>query len=236
MPTAKQYRKYRRRTAKAKSKYTKRSMSYNTVRQIAQKVISRNTETKIKDLNVGKIEYYHNVPQLLELNQSGALPTRGTGMADRIGDSIKKIGTRHTMLIGGKQDRTNVTYRLQYVTYPRDASYSYSSFFINKTGNALLDRMNTDLVKIIKTIYVKPQRSGMLFGQHATNPGSREYTIAKKVWLPSKSIIKFPDGGTSEASNRKFGVLITAYDAYGTLDTDNIAYVQHLISNYYKDN
>ena len=101
MPTAKQYRKYRRRTAKAKSKYVKRSMSYNTVRQIAQKVINRNTETKIKDYNVGKIEYYHNVPQLLELNQASALPTRGNGVSDRIGDSIRKIGTRHMMLIGG---------------------------------------------------------------------------------------------------------------------------------------
>lgn len=56
------------------------------------------------------------------------------------------------------------------------------------------------------------------------------------MWLPSKSVIRFPDGTTSEASNRKFGVIITAYDAYGTLITDNIAYIQHLVSNYYKDN
>jgi len=212
MPTAKQYRKYRRRTAKAKSKYVKRSMSYNTVRQIAQKVINRNTETKIKDYNVGKIEYYHNVPQLLELNQASALPTRGNGVSDRIGDSIRKIGTRHMMLIGGKSDRTNITYRLQYVTYPRDASYSYGSFFINKTGNALLDRMNTDLVKVIKTIYIKPQRSTI--AKFSGDDTDREYTIAKKVWLPSKSKINFPDGATSVASNRKFGVLVTAYDAY----------------------
>jgi hypothetical protein len=136
------------------------------------------------------------------------------------------------MLIGSKGDRTNVTYRLMYITYPRDAAYSYSDFFINKTGNALLDRMNTDLVKIVKTIYIKPQKSNIF--AHQANV-MREYTIAKKVWLPSKSVIKFPDGSTSEASNRKFGVIVTAYDAYGTLTTDNIAYVQHLISNYYKD-
>lgn len=194
----------------------------------------KNSETKIKDLNVGKVEMYHNVPQLLELNQSGALPSRGTGIADRIGDSVRKVGTRHSMLIGGKADRTNVSYRLTYITYPRDATYSYSSFFINKTGNALLDRMNTDLVKIIKTIYIKPQKS-TLFAGNLTDQGKREYTIAKKVWLPSKSILKFPDGTTSEASNRKFGVLITAYDAYGTLETDNIAYMEHLITNYFKD-
>ena len=139
------------------------------------------------------------------------------------------------MLIGGKADRTNVTYRLMYITYPRDATYSYDTFFINKTGNALLDRMNTDLVKIIKTVYVKPQKS-TLFAGNLDDKGTREYTIAKKMWLPSKSVIRFPDGTTSEASNRKFGVIITAYDAYGTLTTDNIAYIQHLVSNYYKDN
>lgn len=233
MPSAKQYRNYRRKSAKAKSKYTPRKMSYNTIRQIAAKVVYKKAETKIKDLSVGKIEYYHNTPQLLELNQAGALPTRGTGEADRVGDSIKKIGTRHTMLVGGKSDRTNVTYRLTYITYPRDASYSYSTFFINKTGNALLDRMNTDLIKIIKTVYIKPQKSAI--GFYEAGGGGREYTIAKKVWLPSKSTLKFPDGSTSEASNRKFGVIITAYDAYGTLTSDNIAYVQHLITNYYKD-
>ena len=236
MPTAKQYRKYRRRSSKAKSKYTKRTMSYNTVRSIAKKVLMKNSETKVKDHPVGKLEYYHNSPQLLELNQASALPTRGTGEDNRIGDAIRKIGTRHTMLIGGKEDRTNITYRLTYITYPKDATYSYSSFFINKTGNSLLDRMNTDLVKIIKTIYVKPQRSSIVFKNGSTSgAGEREYTVVKKVWLPSKSILKFPDGSTSEASNRKFGVLITCYDAYGTLSSDNIAYIEHLVTNYYKD-
>jgi hypothetical protein len=236
MPTAKQYRKYRRRSAKAKSKYTKRSMSYNTVRQIARKVLFKNSETKVFDSNVGKIEYNHNSPQLLELNSAARMPARGTGPDNRIGDSIRKVGTRHTMLIGGKADRTNITYRLQYVTYPRDATYAYSDFFINKTGNALLDRMNTDLVKIVKTIYIKPQKSGIL---HNTSGGAlaspREYTIAKKVWLPSKHLINFPSGASDEPRNRKFGVIITAYDAYGTLTSDNIAYIQHLVSNYFKD-
>lgn len=233
MPSANQYRKYRRNAAKAKSKYVKRGVSYNTIRQIAQKVINKNTETKIMDHNVGKVEYNHNTPQLLELNSASALPSRGTGVADRVGDSIRKIGTRHSMLIGGKNDRYNVTYRLTYITYPRDASYSYGTFFINKTGNALLDRLNTDLVKIIKTVYIKPQKSTIL---SAMSGNYGEYTVAKKVWLPSKSVIKFPDGGSSEASNRKFGVLITAYDAYGTLTSDNIAYIQHLVTNYFKDN
>jgi hypothetical protein len=236
MPTAKQYRKYRRRSSRAKSKYTKRPMSYNTVKQIAQKVVMKNAETKVKDWNVGKVEYYHNTPQLLELNSSDALPTRGDGVDNRDGDSIRKIGTRHTMLIGGKWDRTNITYRLMYITYPRDATYSYGDFFINKTSNCLLDRMNTDRVKIIKTIYIKPQRASIVaHNSNTAGGGDKEYTIAKKVWLPSKSIIKFPSGSSSEASNRKFGVLISAYDAYGTLTSDNIAYVQHLVSNYYKD-
>lgn len=233
MPTAKQYKQYRRRTSKAKSKYVKRGVSYNTIRQIAQKVINKNTETKVKDFDAGKVEYYHNVPQLLELNSSSALPSRGTGVADRIGDAVRKVGTRHTMLLASKHDRPNITYRLTYITYPRDASYSYSSFFIDKTGNALLDRMNTDLVKIIKTVYIKPTKS---ITPLDTSWDNKECTWVKKVWLPSKSVIKFPDGGSSEASNRKFGVLITAYDAFGTLKTDNIGYVQHLISNYFKDN
>lgn len=237
MPTAKQYKNYRRRTAKAKSKYVKRGVSYNTIRQIAQKVVNKSSETKIKDYSYGKMELYHNMPQLLELNSANALPTRGTGFDNRIGDSIRKVGTRHTMLLGGKANRTNVTFRLMYITYPRDATYAYSDFFINKSGNALLDRVNTDLVKVIKVIYIKPQKATLFVGNtQSPESGMIEYTSAKKVWIPSKSILKFPEGSSSEASNRKFGVLITAYDAYGTLTSDNIGYIQHLISNYYKDN
>lgn len=236
MPTSRQYRKYRRRTAKAKSKYVKRGVSYNTIRQIAQKVVNKSSETKIKDYSYGKMELYHNSPQLLELNSANALPTRGTGVDNRIGDAIRKVGTRHTMLIGGKADRTNVTFRLMYITYPRDKAYAYDDFFINKSGNALLDRVNTDLVKVIKVIYVKPQKATLFSGNGQTNGGAMEYTTAKKVWIPSKSVIKFPEGANAEASNRKFGVLITAYDAYGTLTSDNIGYIQHLISNYFKDN
>ena len=66
MPTAKQYKQYRRKSAKAKSKYVKRGVSYNMIRQIAQKVVNKNTETKVMDWNKGKVEYFHNVPQLLE--------------------------------------------------------------------------------------------------------------------------------------------------------------------------
>ena len=126
MPTNKQYRKYRRRSAKAKSKYTKRTMSYNTTRQIAQKVVAKNAETKCFDSNVGKIEYNHNSPQLLELNGASRMPARGTGPDNRIGDVIRKVGTRHMMLIGGKADRTNVTYRLMYITYPLDRDWETS--------------------------------------------------------------------------------------------------------------
>jgi len=121
------------------------------------------SETKNKDWNVGKKEYYHNVPQLLEINSSNALPMRGDGNQERDGDKILKIGTRHQMLIGGKSDRTNITYRLTYITYPRDKSYSYGDFFINTTGNCMLDRLNTDLVKVIKTVYIKPQKSGIVW-------------------------------------------------------------------------
>ena len=120
MPTAKQYRNYRRKSAKAKSKYVKRAISYNTVRKIAKKVLMKASETKNKDWNVGKKEYYHNVPQLLEINSSNALPMRGDGNQERDGDKILKIGTRHQMLIGGKSDRTNITYRLTYITYPAE--------------------------------------------------------------------------------------------------------------------
>lgn len=237
MPTTAQYKKYRRQARKARSKYAKRKISYSTISKIAKKVLMKNSETKIKDYSVGKVEYYHNSPQLLELNQASALPARGDGVDNRDGDKIQKIGTKHMMVLGNKYDRTNVTYRLTYITYPRDATYSYNTFFINKTGNAMLDRMNTDLVKIIKTIYIKPQKATLFAGNSLATGGSGglEYTMVKKVWLPSKSVIRFPDGGSSEASNRKFGVLITAYDAYGTLVTDNICYIQHQISNYYKD-
>ena len=235
MPSAKQYRKYRRRSANAKSKYTRRTMSYNTIKQIAQKVVNKNMETKVFDSNVGKIEYYHNVPQLLELNSASRMPARGTGPDNRIGDEIRKVGTRHTMLMGAKSDRTNVTFRLMYISYPRDATYAYSDFFINKTGNCLLDRINTDLVKIIKTIYIKPQKASIVTGSASTGGGDREYTIAKKVWLPSKHTIKSPSGSSDEPKNRKFGCLVSAYDAYGTLTSDNIAYIQHLVSNYFKD-
>ena len=44
MPTAKQYRKYRRKSAKAKSKYTPRKISYNTIRQIAAKVVYKKAD------------------------------------------------------------------------------------------------------------------------------------------------------------------------------------------------
>jgi len=189
-------------------------------------------ESKSKGTNHQKAELYHNQPaNIMHLNdQSVSVPSQGTGDNQRVGDQINISGYKLRMLIGQKADRPNVTFKWWVTAAPRGSSYSYSAWFRNVTGNALLDQINTDYVKVIKSGVWKPHDGYM-------DNASDEYTFTKQIWVPRKKLLKFgpTDGSNFHNDTHELNVIMVAYDAFGTLPTDNIAYVASFSDVFYRD-
>lgn len=196
------------------------------------------TEPKYKLHNFGKAELYHNggspasgrIGNFFFLNGADQMPAQGTADNQRNGDRIYASGYALRMLFGQKYDRPNVTFKVYVLQVRAGATVNIDTMFESNTGNILLDTPNNEACKVIASKTYKPLRSAMLAldaGLISGNDVTKEYTFARKLWIPRKKEYKFTSTSAIAMSNDDNIVLaVFAYDAYGTLIEDNIAYVQ----------
>lgn len=229
----------KKRQSQKKKVYRKKPVSVPTTNlvKLIKSVTLKQCETKHTDSNVAKTELYHNTYINLGDPFSRSYPLEGTGDEQRIGDKIVQRGIKLKFLIGQKYDRPNVTFKLWLLKLPRGQSLtSYLTIFDQQTGNVLLDPVNSDNVKVMwsKTIHKN-------YPNLATPvPGtveSREITFPVQTYIRCPKNITFvTNGGTDQGySDTDHVLIVTCYDAYGTLTTDNCGYIQTFMRYYYKD-
>lgn len=200
------------------------------IAKICRQVIMKKAEPKQKSYDHGKTELYHNVFANFSLNGSSTIPLVGDTQQQRDGDQINCGGYLIRMLLGQKADRPNVTYRYMIAKTQKGEVYDYNAWFSNKMNNILLDSPDKDHIKVLKSGTFKPHMVAM------SNVGGglgREFTVPFKLWLPYKKLLKL--SGTTVMNDGDLHLIIGAFDAFGSLITDNIAYTDFTQTMYYKD-
>jgi len=197
-----------------------------------KKITLKVAEPKKVSYNRGHVEFYHNLPQyVLKLNLPAGNPTQGLGDNMRVGDQINTSGYTVRLLIGQKAARPNVTFKIWFIKVPQSTTFSYASWFDPVTNNSLLDDINEDLCTVVKTVTYRPNQASL------AGTGGLEYTFAKKLWIPYRKLVKFAPANAAITTSDPMDLvmIVTAYDAYGTLQTDNIGYMQIVSSLHYRD-
>lgn len=201
-------------------------------------------ETKKKEYSFGKIECYHNAdPIYMALNNEPQNPDDGIGSTMRIGDEILQRGFKVKMMLYNKADRPNLTWKVRVVSVTRGEGspvasssgvISYSSFFRTVAGNNLLDDVETGRFKVVASHTFKNPQIQANVTAGAANANECVTTRQFYVRAPQK-ITYTANGGEFAGTGRSYLLIVTAYDAYGSLVTDNIGAVQALSTMYYKD-
>jgi len=211
-----------------------------------KKTILNMAEAKNKSYDYGKYEIYHNNGSIASgrvlhseflLNRDDIFPAQGDADNERNGDHIYTSGISVHMLFGQKYDRPNVTWRV--VVYSV-CDYNHRPATINQlfdlvSGNVLLDSVDTDKCKIIKQFYMKPGGAQFTVAVPAGTALAREYTFSRKMYIPYKHKISFNSSGATPEVGRRIFCEVSAYDAYGTIITDNIGYFQGWAKLHYRD-
>lgn len=194
-------------------------------RAIAKQVLRSTMETK----TVGKIdenvELFHNKALykggLLATAQGITDPNNLNGNQARIGDEVLLRNLNVRFWLSNKNDRPNVMYKLFLFWYDSGQTLSDQVCFFTQT-NKMIDRVNTEQIGIIdqKTIF-----SGSSYSTGvASDPGSaKEHSQLCTLngnWKGKK--VKY-DNGAPSPTRKDIGFCVVCYDAYGTLQTDNIA-------------
>jgi len=192
-----------------------------SVRKIAKNVAMGIPETKVFGFLDENRQLIHNktdyLPNFLECKQGTADPNDIQGASNRLvrlGDEfyLKNINIR--LWLSNKEDRPNCMYKCYLFWYDADATLSDALCYFTQQ-NKMLDRVNNEQISVIdqKTIFSGPSYS-------TTENERSQLCTLNKSWKSRK--ITYDSGGTVP-KKRTIGMMVVCYDAYGTLQSDNIA-------------
>ena len=161
------------------------------------------------------------VTNLLSCKQGTKDDQSAASKTNRIGDEIvlKNINVR--LWLSNKNDRPNVMYKCYLFWYDPDATLSDTLCFFTQQ-NKMLDRINNEAVSVIdsKTIFSGPSYSTGVASDAGSAKERSQLCTLNGNWKAKK--IKYDEGGT-DPKFKTIGMCVVCYDAYGTLQTDNIA-------------
>lgn len=197
---------------------TKRQQS--GVRAIAKKVLRSSLETKTVGKTAENVQLFHNKAlyqgALLATTQGVQDPNNQVGNSARIGDEISLRNVNIRFWLSNKLDRPNVMYKLFLFWYTEGQTLSDTLCFFTQS-NKMLDRINNENISVIdqKTVFSKDMYlNGTEKFEHS------QLCTLNANWKGKKII--YDNGGTTPRK-RNVGFCVVCYDAYGTLQTDNIA-------------
>ncbi len=134
----------------------------------------------------------------------------------RIGDELylKSINVR--CWLSNKEDRPNVMYKGYLFWYDAGQTLSDAVCYFTNT-NKMIDRINNEQISIIdqQTIFSGPSY------ENGTEKHEHSYLMTLKGHWKNRKITY--DEGGSIPKKRDIGMIVVCYDAFGTLQTDNIA-------------
>ncbi len=209
---------------KLKKKIRLKGLSKNqqkSVRRIAKNVAMKLPERKVfgfldenRQLTHNKTDYLGN---FLECKQGTADPNDIQGSSNRlvrVGDEFYLREVNIRMWLSNKSDRPNVMYKAYMFWYDSEATLSDATCYFTQQ-NKMLDRINNEQISIIdsQTIFSGPSYS-------ETEKEHSYLCTLKGKWKSRK--ITYDSGGKSP-KKRTIGLMVVAYDAYGTLQSDIIA-------------
>lgn len=220
MPYTARKNKLRRLRSKVRRNRGLSKNAVKTVKRIAKSAVSSMCEKKTfiwqdenKQLLHNKGDYTSNFlscKQGVKDDQSGD-PAQNL---NRIGDELLLKNCNIRLWISNKSDRPNVMYKAFLFWYDADATLSDAYCFFTQT-NKMLDRVNNETISIIdsKTIFSA--------NSYAATGNERSQLLTLNGSWKGKKII-YDEGGTLPKF-KTLGLCVVCYDAFGTLQTDNIA-------------
>lgn len=231
-------RKVKRRFTRV-SRRPRRGMRRNMMLNIARTAVLKQTETKFKALATENVQLYHNAgsPSVFVVQPNLLQTPTGTGQTTRVGDEVFGVGLSVKLWLSNKSDRPNVMYRIMIVACPQDqvTSTSPNGLFKSEVGNKMLDSVDTDKYNVVYHKLLQP-----FSGDYSLEASStlREHSKLVKIYIPLKSRrIKYQSDGGSIPSYQKncLSLVVIAYDAFGSIVSDNIASLAYITKFYFKD-
>ena len=205
------------------------------VRELAREVNDVETEDKRVVIIRENNQLYHNKPLyvnglLSAINQGVNDGTQGafTNSGFRIGDRIRLKNINVRFWLSNKLDRPNCMYKGVLYYYPVGVTPNDAAVYFTQT-NKMLDRYNDKTITIIDSFILQSKE----MYDNGTEKWEHSYLATLNKSYKGKKITYAPNSSTP--GKQRLGFAVVAYDAFGTLQTDNIASMAYNIQLTYED-
>jgi hypothetical protein len=164
-------------------------------------------------------QLYHNVPVAMA-NAVSLFDniTQGVGLGQRVGSRIFAKRLRARFVFNNKTDRPNCSYRVAVTAAPASTNTDAFSELFSQGGFTGVHAITNSLL-LYDTVFPLNQGSGM--ENNMTPNKERSFNHTLDIPLNHAVVYSTADSKATTALT----VWLVAYDAYGTLTTDNIASV-----------
>ena len=223
-------RKPRRRSMK----YTGLTRSQRSeVRKLAKTVADGEVENKRSVTIKENGQLYHNKPlyvsNIYGLIAQGVKDGTGGSSTDlRIGDRIEVKNINVRLWLSNKLDRPNVMYKGVLFNYPQGVTPSDAVVWFTQT-NKMIDRYNDKAITILDTFILKSQE----MYDNGTEKWEHSYLATLNKSYKNKKVNYLTN--STNVAKQNLGFAIVCYDAYGTLQTDNIASMAYNLQITFED-
>lgn len=197
-------------------------------RSAVRKEILRTTETKMRTSVQGVTSLYHNT-----WNSSSWLMNlpKGDGQEHRDGDEVflRQLVTK--LHFNTKPDRQSMTIRAMLIQVPSHHASTSANALFQATANLIIAFPDKRDMKVLAQKVVKLQ-GDTVWNSSDTVKKDLSATIVLTANFHNRRVVY---DSADEPKDFAVRLLIAAYDAHGTLTTDNIADFMASSRLYYKD-
>lgn len=211
------------------------------LKQLIKTVSLKDAETKLSSTSDENVRLFHNGTEYrinLLRTTPGTLNPQGFLENDRnrVGDEVLARGLKIRWWVSNVEDRPNVMYKMYVFWYNTDTtSMTDAQFWRGTDGdgaslNRMVDAANTYKVKPLKSFMIK---SG---ADYSIPDNAKEHSYYKDCYIPlNNRKIRYRVDGNNRPQFKDLGFCVVAYDAFGTLVTDQVASMAYTTTFYFKD-
>lgn len=236
-----------RRKSGTKSKGKKKRLTHKSVAKVAKNVLFKHSETKVGNFAAENQQLYHNTWVIPDTNacftQQGIQDEEDVSANNRIGNAIQPIKLWWRIHLFNKLDRPNLYYRVVVVRRATNQSggilsipsgHPESVYFPGVLGNQMILPFNREQCTPVYDKLHRVTNPGGYTGDVALDDREIQKIIDVNIDLRKITQMTYLQGG-SVPKNYVYQLLILAYDAFGTLTTDNVGSYAFVRRFYYKD-
>ncbi|WP_445780471.1 hypothetical protein [Shewanella sp.] len=217
------------------------------INQIVDKKMNRVIETKAVDYVTEEIILNHNVPQTIDndvyysfhgVSDNANAQSSGTAFGNRIGDSLYAKSAYIRMYFDQYVDRPNLSFRITALRIKSGVniiSPASNAFAHPQSNNYFINPVDTENLLLYSSDPVVMDKRYVVNNGLSLTGNNKAFHFFKDFSIKLNRKLKYSGNSPNVVGPFTIQIIVTAYDSFGSLTTDNVSRLIYGRRSYYQD-